>query len=120
MDTFIPSKEVYFNFTKATISAINYTIDKYGKYPWFNGVLKDTVIDLYSSKSKKLMSNPIIMYHTNGKFIGYQGYHYLIWKIEKYAKLYTENIYFYYIQLLLCVFLILICIYFFLTNVLYV
>ena len=99
---FIPSKSVYFSPTKATICATNYVIQKYSNYPWFNGVLKDAMLDMFDMPADKQFSKPLIMlydkYHQT--YTDYIGYHYLIWKIENYVKSSTNNIYLLYMEMI--------------------
>jgi len=97
----------YFNqYSTATLAAIEYVIKKYGHNEWFNGVLRKLMLNLHVMTNNKTFKKPLIFFYKNKLVIGYEGYHYLIFQMEKYSKLYNMNLHWFKFLVWLNVFLI--------------
>ena len=83
-------------YTEATLAAIELVIQRYSDEPWFNGLLRKLMTEMYLKLCSETFHPPLIFYHHYEKGKGlviskYSGYHYLIREMERFHTLKTFN-----------------------------
>ena len=100
-------KSCFYQYSNATIVALEYIIKKYGHELWFNACLRKLMSDLHAKSSTITFKKPLVIYHDNNRILGYRGYHYLISEMDKFYLLNRINVtYLYILQIFVFIFIL--------------
>ena len=85
---------IFTDIDKSCIAAIEFVINKYCEYEWFNAALNKVMIDLYSKSRQDICDIPFIINkkeYENQVSLKTNSKHYIINQIEKYYKKYNDK-----------------------------